>query len=59
MEKLGDFSMKLFLVLAYAAEQIQRLQERVQQVEKEKDSIQKLLVRMEFFILAHNNKNFP
>ena len=43
--------MKLFMVLAYAAEQIQRLQERVQQVEKEKDSIQKLLVRMEFFIL--------
>lgn len=57
MEKLGDLSVKLFMVLAYAAEQIQRLQERVQQVEKEKDSIQKLLVRIEFFILLHINKN--
>ena len=58
MEKLGDLSVKLFMVLAYAAEQIQRLQERVQQVEKEKDSIQKLLVRIEFFILLHINKSF-
>lgn len=58
MEKLGDLSVKLFVVLAYAAEQIQRLQERVQQVEKEKDSIQKLLVRIEFFILLDINKNF-
>ena len=59
MEKLGDLSMKLFMVLAYAAEQIQRLQERVQQVEKEKDSMQKLLVRIEFFYtFTHQQKLF-